>query len=175
MNSKQLESANRYKIINELALKGEIVILGSSYMAEFPFYELCNRNNFEHAVYNRSIQKLTIAEAQQYISEFVLELFPSKLFIQLGEDEFEDPNAIATYSKLIKTIKNTLPNTKIYLITLPTERAQIFNQKLCKLALTESVGVIKLSDPSESYTSVFNKLAPHFREFCIDFQSALSK
>lgn len=35
------------KGINDLALKGEIVVFGSTYMAGFPLYELVNRCRLE--------------------------------------------------------------------------------------------------------------------------------
>ena len=44
--------ANAMKKINDLTLPGEIVIFGSTYMSEFPIYELINKSNLENAVYN---------------------------------------------------------------------------------------------------------------------------
>ena len=40
MNAKISEKVKFYKEFNELAVKGEIAVFGSTYSAEFPFYEL---------------------------------------------------------------------------------------------------------------------------------------
>ena len=48
-------SANCMIGVNDLILKGEIVIFGSTYMANFPLYEFVNKYHFENAIYNRSI------------------------------------------------------------------------------------------------------------------------
>ena len=45
--------ANAMKEINDISMRGEIVVFGSTYMAHFPLYELINRCTFENAVYNR--------------------------------------------------------------------------------------------------------------------------
>ena len=66
MKSSVLERANAYIGLNAIALKGEIVVYGSSYMANFPFYELINRCHLENAVYNRSIDGMTSEEADYY-------------------------------------------------------------------------------------------------------------
>ena len=60
MQEKVKIKANAFKNVNELALKNEIVIYGSTYMANFPFYELSKKIKLENAIYNRSIEDLTI-------------------------------------------------------------------------------------------------------------------
>ena len=85
MKTSVQEKANAYKGINEIALKGEIVIFGSSYMANFPFYELINKFHLDSAVYNRSIDGMTAAEAEELLRSCVLEIAPRKIFLQLGE------------------------------------------------------------------------------------------
>lgn len=55
--------ANAMKAINDFTMKGEIVIFGSTYMSRFPLYELMNKCMLENAVYNRSIEGLTVKAA----------------------------------------------------------------------------------------------------------------
>ena len=60
MREKILLKANAMKETNDLMMKGEIVIFGSTYMAGFPFYDLINKCNLENAIYNRSIEGINI-------------------------------------------------------------------------------------------------------------------
>jgi len=48
-------SANCMIGVNDLILKGEIVIFGSTYITYFPLYEFVNKYHFDNAIYNRSI------------------------------------------------------------------------------------------------------------------------
>ena len=66
MKEKVKLSANAMIGINDLTLKGEIVVFGSTYMANFPLYELINKYHFENAIYNRSIIGLTTSEGLKF-------------------------------------------------------------------------------------------------------------
>ena len=112
---KQIEAIKK---INEFSLKNEIVILGSTYMAKFPLYELINKSQIEHAVYNRSFEGLTIQESLQIYKECVVEIKPKKVFISLGEEDQNSPTAIQDYNSLIKNIRGTIPNVQLFLICL---------------------------------------------------------
>ena len=78
MNEQVLLRAKAFEELNDLALKGEIVVFGSTYMAQFPFYELINRSCLETAVYNRSIPHMTLPEALELLPDCVLALEPER-------------------------------------------------------------------------------------------------
>ena len=70
-----------FTALNDLALQDEIVVFGSTYMAGFPFYELINKCRLEHAVYNRSIEGMSVQEAEEVLNVAVLALHPRKVFL----------------------------------------------------------------------------------------------
>ena len=110
--------AGAMKMINDISMKGEIVVFGSTYMSEFPLYELVNKCTFEHAIYNRSISGLTVNEALKIVDDCVISIRPCKLFLSLGEEDEGDHDAINRYTHLVSYIRSKLPDCSLYLIGL---------------------------------------------------------
>ena len=50
MKSEVLKKSEAHKVFNDIVLKNEIVIFGSTYMAEFPFYELEHKYLLSNAI-----------------------------------------------------------------------------------------------------------------------------
>ena len=152
-----LAKANAMKKINDLALPGEIVILGSTYMSGFPIYELTNKCKMENAVYNRSIKGLTVKEALEILDDCVIDIRPSKVFIALGEEDESEQNVCADYAQLISSIRQKLPNTVIYLIGLTNEGpfAERFNKNILSLCDNKNVKYIDLVKKSSSENALF--------------------
>ena len=109
------EKAEVFRQLNDLALREEIVIFGSTYMANFPFYELINKCKLENAVYNRSIEGLTVQEAETILTVSVLDINPRKVFLCFDAEEIAEERLLAEH------IHAALPNAKIYLVTLPRD------------------------------------------------------
>ena len=152
------EKVRTFRTLNDLALKGEIAVLGSTYMADFPFYELINRCRLENAVYNRSIEGLTVAEASEILREAVLELRPAKVFLCL--EEVEEPRA---FKELIERIKTALPSTAIYAVSLSAEvgtriKPLCDGKRVCHIGLKADGG----------YEAVFKRLCCFFRKKPMD-------
>jgi hypothetical protein len=149
--------ADAMKKINDLTLPGEIVIFGSTYMSEFPIYELINKCKLENAVYNRSIKGLTVKEASEILDDCVVEIHPSKVFVALGEEEEADPNAILAYTQLISAMRQKLPKAMIYLIgiTSGSSFAESFNQGIRSLCDNKTVRYIELIGKSPSGNALF--------------------
>lgn len=166
------------KALNEISLKDEIVVFGSSYMSKFPFYELVNKCHFENAIYNRSIDGLTISEAKEIFNDCVVGLHPSKLFISLGEEDKDNIDAIKEYKEVLNNAMKSLPNCQIYLIGLDkdSESAKTLNQKIKGLCNSERVEYVELVWSKEVMLSVirkqFKQLSRFFRTKSIDFTDA---
>ena len=163
-------AANAMKEMNDIALKGEIVVFGSTYMANFPLYELINKYHFENAVYNRSIEGLTISEALEIVRECVVSVSPSKIFIALGEEDENDVNAINSYNLIVRNIQSALPKSKIYLICLQgnSSYADKFNANIRSLCDNKNIQYIRFTSalPTEtcSYKAQFKQLSYFFRK-----------
>lgn len=172
MKSSIQEKANAYKGINEIALKGEIVIFGSTYMANFPFYELTNKCHLEHAIYNRSIEGLTTKEAEVLLQPCVLDIAPRKIFLQLGEADMDTESAFQHYRSILQTIRKTLKDTKVYLIGVP--ELETLNQKLLSLCDNKHLFFISFAAQLPGYTAQFKQLARFFRDNPINLTEAFA-
>lgn len=174
------EKANVYKGINEIALKGEIVVFGSSYMANFPFYELINKCHLDSAVYNRSIDGMTSEEAEELLNPCVLDIAPRKIFLQLGESDGSKDEVLRHYRAILRIVRAKLPETKVYLIGLPpkSELAAQMNETMKSLCDNKKTKYIPFSyqrqDSKNQYTSQFKQLMQYFRDRSIDMIDAFS-
>ncbi len=159
MNAEVLEKSNTYKVFNDIALKNEIVIFGSTFAAKFPFYELSQKYYLNNAIYNRSIKGLTLAEAEIILNDCVLAVKPSKVFIALGEcDGLE---SIIIYENIILKIKQVLPASSIYVLSVQDNDG--FNTSLktiCEVTKTEYINI----NYNLPYDSIFRQLSCFFRK-----------
>lgn len=157
MREKILLKANAMKETNDLMMKGEIVIFGSTYMAGFPFYDLINKCNLENAIYNRSIEGLTIEEADAILEDCVIALKPEKIFIALGEEDEKTKNAADKYCNLINRIRLLLPKSKIYVIGLVSNSAyaESFNKQISVLDDKKNIFYIELMSPNVSESKLY--------------------
>ncbi len=174
------DKANAFKGINEIAIKGEIVLFGSSYLAGFPFYELANKCQLEHALYNRSIDAMTADEAELLLKTCVLDISPQKVFLQLGENERNTDAVYKHYQAILRTIRAELPDTRIYILSLPCNQPETdrLHQKLKLLCDEQSVFFVTLSVDAEGsasqYKRQFKQLAQFFRDRPIRLSDAFA-
>jgi len=163
------EQANAMREINDISMKGEIVVFGSTYMSGFPLYELVNKCMIENAVYNRSIEYLTVGEALEIVEDCVIALSPSKVFVALGEEDENNPEAIKEYNLLVSEMRERLPECKLYLIGLiqDGEYAERFNKNIVELCDGKKVKYINFISKSVSeatlYKVRFKQLSSFFR------------
>lgn len=169
MKSNVKLSANAMIGINDLALKGEIVVFGSTYMANFPLYELINKYHFENAIYNRSIAGLTTSEALEIVQDCIISISPSTIFIALGEEDENNIDAIIQYNQIVKLIHSALPKSKIYLICLQgnTPYVDRFNANILSLCDNKKIYNIRLNSFSSTDTNTYKM---QFKQLCCYFR-----
>ncbi|OJF75630.1 MAG: hypothetical protein BKP49_11350 [Treponema sp. CETP13] len=115
-----------YHNLNKIAVKGNIVFAGSTFVQNFPIQELERNFCVEQNVYNRGISGLTIADFKESLSACIFDLEPSKIFLNIGEEDvntvtFNEVMFVTEYLQIIKEIKKELPLARIYVIgLLPT-------------------------------------------------------
>lgn len=110
----------QYRELNLLAKKGQTVLVGSSQMENFPVGEMLMNRRSPKIVYNRSLSALTIDQYASYL-DCVLELQPSKLFVNIGSADLSLPgdtvgNLIAAYRRLLCRVMAELPICRITLL-----------------------------------------------------------
>lgn len=167
MSKSTVEILQEFKGLNDISLRGEIVIFGSDYMADFPFYELINHYQIENAVYNRSIAGLTLAEAAQALQDCVLAIKPSKVFLAFGEHDTASPDAFTRYKGLIQRIRTELPSAKLHIIGLPDEPMQLLNEQLSVYCKENDLPFIRFTETATLqnglYNAQFKQLSYFFR------------
>lgn len=110
-----------YKHMNRLVQKGQILFTGSSLMEQFPINEIALNRGLDVVIYNRGIGGYTIPEMLEAVEEQVLELEPSKIFINIGTNDISIPDETeekfeADYRKLLSIIKKELPDASVYMM-----------------------------------------------------------
>ena len=172
------KKANAAKGLNEFALKGEIVIFGSTYMANFPFYELTKKSRLENAIYNRSIEDMTLSEANELLEVCVFPLKPSKLFLAFGDEGAKEQGADRIYTEMIQKIRDRLPLTTLYLICGDTQAQKGLNEALTLLCDGKYVRKIMLPAPNPckkiEYKQRFEILSSFFRNGRITMSDAFA-
>lgn len=114
------EKVRGYRELNAVAIKGQTVCAGSSLMENFPINELLMSIGSTKKVYNRGVGGFTI-DQYDAVLDIVLDLEPSKLFINIGSNDLSIPgdtigNLITKYCALIQRIQKTLPNCAITML-----------------------------------------------------------
>ncbi|MEK3901882.1 GDSL-type esterase/lipase family protein [Paenibacillus sp. FSL R7-0179] len=123
MQQEKEEKVKKYSILNTLALQGQTVLAGSSLMEFFPVNELQQRLEKRTVIYNRGIAGYVTRELLEALEVCVLELAPSRLFINIGtndissaDGEYEPQKLLANYNEILTRIGERLPECKVYVM-----------------------------------------------------------
>lgn len=129
-----------YRNLNEHARKGAILFTGSSLMEQFPVCELCASAGITETVYNRGIGGFTTDEFLEHIHIQLLDLEPSKVFINIGTNDLNDDSIPvgerlgrlrANLSKIFDHAKASLPATEFFVMAYyPVREKYTGNDKL---------------------------------------------
>lgn len=180
MKETVLQKAAAFRGINDLSIRGEIVIFGSTYMANFPFYELINKSMLENAVYNRSIPNMTLAEADAVLEDCVLSIQPSKIFLAFTKQEMQDNDSIGYYRNMVNHIRTALPDASVYLVDFPEngKEKETFRSQLAALCDGKHVFLISLDASAYSESALYKKqfltLSRSFRRNSFSFSDAFA-
>ncbi|MBQ8510291.1 MAG: hypothetical protein IJ493_10335 [Clostridia bacterium] len=167
---------NMYTAINEIAIKGEIVVFGSTFAAGFPFYELSQDYVLRNAIYNRSIEGLTLKEAATVLQPCVIDLKPKKVFLAFGDNETDESEALESYRSLLHTLQAKLPHTALTILAV--KGSDSFNCRLEELAHELKLTFLRFDAPADQsgscYKHIFKELSCFFHDRSITFTEAFS-
>ena len=115
------EKVQTYRELNRCAVPGQIVMAGSSLMEQFPINELMMDLGRTETVYNRGMSAFTTAQYMEVLDACVLELKPSKVFINIGTNDIGATadwreTLIRNYREILTRIQGSLPACKIYVM-----------------------------------------------------------
>ena len=172
-----------YTEMNELAPRDSIVFFGSNHFAELPVNELAHSFHLEENLCNRSIPNVCIDDIAPMLDVCVLDLKPSKVFVNLGDADLEnpafDPAAfLSNYEWLLYTI-HTQTKAKIYVVSLISDSpfAKQVNEKLKALAENDGCDFIDISSAAGAQQPdlrLFSILKYYLRSHPVDFCSAMT-
>lgn len=120
MTDKEMKLA-RYREANKTVKHGETVFAGSSLMEMFPINKLLEESGSDKIIYNRGVGGFVSEELWNALDTCILDLKPSRLFINIGTNDLSDPSIpidrmITVYDKIITAVEQNLPGIRIYLM-----------------------------------------------------------
>lgn len=121
LTAEQMRKVENYRKLNESALSGQIVCAGSSLMENFPVERFLAEEKSRTVVYNRGIGAFRMADLMAYLDVCILDLKPSKLFINIGTNDLNssvvtDEKLMGDYAQILNKVREALPDTEIYLM-----------------------------------------------------------
>ncbi len=165
------KKVQRYKKLNEHCLKGQTVFAGSSLMEMFPIEKFTEEDHLALTVYNRGIGGYVTQELLDNIDTCILDLKPSRLFINIGTNDLSRADIsigeiMTQYEKLLDQVLDEIPDCRIYLMAYypvnyeaavegmkpvleirSNEKITLANQAVRELAGKKGLRFIDVNDP----------------------------
>ncbi len=162
----------RYHKMNQSARKGAVLFAGSSLMEMFPVEQFAAEDALPVTVYNRGVGGFITDELIENIDVCILELEPSKLFINIGTNDLSDSSrpisaVMDNYAKILDTVTTNLPSAKIYLMAYYPVNYEAATEEMKPCLKIRSNEKIALSN------SEVQKLAERFSAKYIDVNAPL--
>lgn len=115
------QKREQYRRLNKFVKKGQVLFVGSSLMEQFPVNELMLDYDISTIIYNRGIGGFVMDELEEALQECVLDLEPSKIFINIGTNDLSNPDCrldtlMEKYDRILQKIQTKLPQTRIYMM-----------------------------------------------------------
>lgn len=113
-----------YRDLNKIAVKGQTLFTGSSLMEQFPVNEIAMSMGVPGIFYNRGVGGTTTDEFLEHIDTVLLDLEPSKVFINIGtndiaprpDGEYWQDHLLRNYETIIRILRERLPDTEVYMM-----------------------------------------------------------
>ena len=110
--------------LNEHAKLGGVLFTGSSLMEQFPICEYCMDAGIDEIVYNRGIGGYDTDEFLAAIDTQLFDLAPSKIFINIGTNDFKaredgsdwEEHLLTNYEKILEQIRTRLPEAEVIML-----------------------------------------------------------
>lgn len=173
-------SLKKFEKLNVLSKPGNAVLFGSTFASTLPVSELSQDYGISQIVYNRSINRLSVFDAKDYIKTCVIDLAPQKVFIALGEEDLdkEISEVIAQYEWLLYQIHSKLKDCRIYLVSVcsKNKNTTTINDAIQKLAIESGCNYVSISDVllnDMPELKAFNIIKTYLRDYPINFTEAM--
>lgn len=153
MTEEQLLKIKNYDYLNQIALKGKTLFTGSSLMEMFPVCEIARSRGIEEIIYNRGVGGLNTDEFLEHIDTLLLDLEPSKIFINIGTNDITEAwfgnqwleHLMDNYRRILEIVYEKLEKPTVYTMAfypanlhLPWQSAE--STEWMKLRTPENIG-----------------------------------
>lgn len=182
LNPQLAEKLKGYEQMNQVAKPHGVVLFGSSYLQELPICELVQDEDAHVTVHNRSVEGLTIDQAEAVLEPCVLSLEPDKIFISIGDEDIQRPqfdprHFLEQYQWLLYTLHSRTP-AKIYIVSVMSSHpaAAAVNEGLQALASETGCKYVNGAKAMQSTCSglkLFDILRFYIRSNPITFEDAM--
>lgn len=124
MKQDKKNKAKNYHYLNQKAIKGQILFTGSSLMEQFPVNEIAMSDALDKIIYNRGIGGTTTDDFLEEIDSVLFELEPSKIFINIGTNDFNEradgkdwrEHLLENYETILRQVKQRLPKASVFVM-----------------------------------------------------------
>lgn len=121
--AEQQKKVKNYARLNRYAKKGGVLFTGSSLMEQFPVCEFSMDDGIDKIIYNRGIGGFTTDDFLEHIDVQLLDLEPSKVFINIGTNDMSPQygekwmeHLLSNYRAILTQCKEKLPKTEVYMM-----------------------------------------------------------
>ena len=183
MNTAVLEQKETYREVNSVTGSVNSVIFGTASFSELPVAELVQDFGLNISVCNRSVEEAVLKDAFDLLHECVLDLNPSKVFLNFGETDLLRPDFnlesfLADYARLIETIRSR-SKCRIFVISVISEdpAARKLNDSLSALSGRTGCRYVDVADVFSHEMPrlrLFSELTHYMREGRISFSDAMN-
>lgn len=177
---KQLDVISEYDALNKVAEQGGVVLFGSTAASHIPLNELTQDYNIDVPIYNRSVEELTIEEAEHYIAACIEPLKPRAILLHFGEEELLSSTKtveemIESYRWFLYQLHTAMPKSRLILVSVNEQipAAKQFNRAL--RTLTKEYGCEFTDSPSGKLDGTYTIRFFHtLRSFLFDRNMTLA-
>ena len=141
LTHEKLDKLERYRHLNRLVRKHQILFVGSSLMEQFPVHELLLDRGLSYTIYNRGIGGYTTEELLQTMDVCIYDLEPDYIYINIGTNDLNAPDytehqLVCRYRRILEGIHAHLPNARVYMLAYyPVNPSAAENNPMMKAAL----------------------------------------
>lgn len=133
---------DRFHRLNSAVQPGCAVLFGANRFANIPIGELARDLGADVPIYNRSIEGMTLKEADAALGECIYSLSPARIFINLGEEDLRKPDFdlhsfLSAYEWLLYTLNSHAKGkAQLYIVSILSSHpaAAAANDGLSRLA-----------------------------------------
>ncbi|MBQ8281556.1 MAG: lysophospholipase [Lachnospiraceae bacterium] len=117
----KMKKAKNFRKLNKKIQTGKIVCAGSSLMEMFPIEKFLVETGRQTIIYNRGIGGYMVKELHDNLDVCVLDLKPSRLFINIGTNDLSWSSItieqlIKSYESVLEDVYKALPDIEVYVM-----------------------------------------------------------